>query len=118
MTLELAWIYEIHHFQLKLCPFIVEVKIIALTYYLATLPILVTKIAITRYLENIRYLMYKYNILIDDWHRPLSYLVRKVDLYDDFFVNIDNKCIANDIINLCRQRDIYLFILFESYTMA
>ena len=23
--------------------------------------------------ENIRYLMYKYNILIDDWHRPLSY---------------------------------------------
>ena len=55
--------------------------------------------------ENIRYLMYKYNILIDDWHRPLSYLVRKVYLYDDFFVNIDNKCIANDIINLCRQRD-------------
>ena len=45
--------------------------------------------------ENIRYLMYKYNILIDDWHRPLSYLVRKVYLYDDFFVNIDNKCIAN-----------------------
>ena len=34
--------------------------------------------------ENIRYLMYKYNILIDDWHRPLSYLVRKVYLYDDF----------------------------------
>ena len=22
--------------------------------------------------ENIKYLMYKYNILIDDWHRPLS----------------------------------------------
>ena len=52
--------------------------------------------------------MYKYNILIDDWHRPLSYLVRKVYLYDDFFVNIDNKCIANDIINhyiISRQRD-------------
>ena len=38
--------------------------------------------------ENIRYLMYKYNILIDDWHRPLSYLVRKVYLYDDFFLSI------------------------------
>ena len=25
--------------------------------------------------------------------------------YDDFLVNIDNKSIANDIINLCRQRD-------------
>ena len=49
--------------------------------------------------------MYKYNILIDDWHGPLSYLVRKVYKYDDLFVNIDNKCIANDIINLCGQRD-------------
>ena len=49
--------------------------------------------------------MYKYNIFIDDWHRLLSYLVRKVYLYDDFLVIIDNKCIANDIINLCRQRD-------------
>ena len=34
--------------------------------------------------ENIRYFMYKYNILIDDWHRPLSYLVRKVYKNDDF----------------------------------
>ena len=51
MTLELAWVYEIHHFQLKFV-FIYrkEVKIIALTYFLATLPILTTKIAITRYL--------------------------------------------------------------------
>ena len=56
--------------------------------------------------ENIRYLMHKYNILIDDWHRPLSYLVRKVYLYDDFFVDIDNKCIANDIINLFGAKEI------------
>ena len=46
--------------------------------------------------------MYKYNILIDDWHMPLSYLVYK---YDNHFVNIDNKCIANYIIDLCRHRD-------------
>ena len=51
--------------------------------------------------ENIRYLMYKYNILIDDWHRPLGYLVRKVYTYDDHFVNDDNKCILNDIIDFC-----------------
>ena len=49
--------------------------------------------------------MYKYNILIDDWQRPLSYLVRKVYKYDDHFVIIDNKCIANDIIDLCRHGD-------------
>ena len=55
--------------------------------------------------ENVRYFVFKYNILIDDWHGPLSYLVRKVYKYDDLFVNIDNKCIANDIINLCGQRD-------------
>ena len=52
MTLELAWIYEIHHFQLKFVSiYRKEVKIIALTYFLAAnLPILATKIAITRYL--------------------------------------------------------------------
>ena len=51
MTLESAWIYEIHHFQLKFVSISrKEVKIIAITYVLATLPILVTKIAITRYL--------------------------------------------------------------------
>ena len=35
--------------------------------------------------ENIRYFMYKYNFLIKDWHRPLSYLVRKVYKYDNVF---------------------------------
>ena len=51
MTLESAWIYEIHHIQLK-CVSIYrkEMKIIAITYFLATLPILATKIAITHYL--------------------------------------------------------------------
>ena len=48
MTLESAWIYEIHYFQLKFVSiYSKEVKIIALTYFLATLPILDTKIAIT-----------------------------------------------------------------------
>ena len=56
MTLELAWIYEIHHFQLKFVSiYRKEVKIIAITYFLATLPILTTKIAITRYLVIVSY---------------------------------------------------------------
>ena len=51
MTLKSAWIYEIHHFQLKIVSiYRKDVKIIAITYFLATLPILATKIAITRYL--------------------------------------------------------------------
>ena len=55
--------------------------------------------------ENISYFMYKYNILIDDWHRPLSYLARKVYKNNDFLVNIDNNSIANYIINLICHRD-------------
>ena len=51
MALELAWIYKVHHFQLKFVSiYRKELKIIAITYFLATLPILATKIAITRYL--------------------------------------------------------------------
>ena len=47
MTLE----YEIHHFQLKFVSiYRKEMKIIAIIYFLTTLPILATKIAITRYL--------------------------------------------------------------------
>ena len=49
MTLKSTWIYEIHHFQLKFVSiYRKEVKIIAITYFLATLPIMTTKIAITR----------------------------------------------------------------------
>ena len=51
MTLGSDWVYEIHHFQLKLVSiYRKEVNIIAITYFLATLAILATKIAITRYL--------------------------------------------------------------------
>ena len=53
MTLESAWIYEIHHCQLKVVSiYRKEVKIIAITYLLANLPILATKTAIMRYLIN------------------------------------------------------------------
>ena len=51
MTLESAWIYEIHHSPLKFVSiYRKKMKIMAITYFLATLPILTTKIAITRYL--------------------------------------------------------------------
>ena len=51
MTLESARIYEIHHFQLKFVSiYRKKVKIITIKYFLATLAILATKIAITRYM--------------------------------------------------------------------
>ena len=49
MTLKSAWIYEIYHFQLKFVYiYRKKLKIIAITYFLATLPIFTTKITITR----------------------------------------------------------------------
>ena len=51
VTMKSAWIYEKHYFQLKFVSiYRKEVKIIAITYFLTTLPILATKIAVTRYL--------------------------------------------------------------------
>ena len=51
MTLESAWIYEIHDFHLKFVSIHrTEAKITTIRYFLATLPILATKIAITRLL--------------------------------------------------------------------
>ena len=51
MTLESAWINEIHHFQLKFVSiYRKEVKNIAITYFLATWLIFATKSAITSYL--------------------------------------------------------------------
>ena len=45
MTLESAWIYEIHYFQFKFVSiYRKEMKIIAITYFLATLPILPLKL--------------------------------------------------------------------------
>ena len=53
MTLESAWIYEVHHFHLNFVSiYRKDVKIIAITYFLATLPILAAKIAITREYKN------------------------------------------------------------------
>ena len=65
MTLESAWIYEIHYFQLKFVSiYRKEVKIIAITYFLVTLPILPTKIAITRiHIKIPRLLVYLKSIL-------------------------------------------------------
>ena len=52
MTLELAWIFEIHHFPLKFVSiYRKKMKITAIAYFLATLPIVATKIAIAFYFE-------------------------------------------------------------------
>ena len=64
MTLTSAWKYEIHHFQLKcLSIYRKEVKIIAITYFLTTLPILATKIAINFGVFEVYFKQKKKNII-------------------------------------------------------
>ena len=45
--------------------------------------------------------MYKYDISIDDWDQPLSYVVNKVFKYNTDHIIIDNVFTVNVIIDLC-----------------
>ena len=51
--------------------------------------------------------MYKFDICIDDWDQPLSYVVNKVFKYNTDHIIIDNVSTANVIIDLCHERDNY-----------
>ena len=55
--------------------------------------------------ENIRYLMYKYDITINDWHQSLNYVIKKVYTYDSDRTNGNDTCTANVIRELCHDRD-------------
>ena len=57
--------------------------------------------------ENIRYLMYKYDITINDWHQSLNYVIKKVYAYDNDRTNCNDTCTANVIRELCHDRDTY-----------
>ena len=57
--------------------------------------------------ENIRYLRYKYDITINDWHQSLNYVIKKVYAYDNDRTNCNDTCTANVIGELCHDRDTY-----------
>ena len=57
--------------------------------------------------ENIRYLMYKYDITINDWHQSLNYVIKKVYAYDNDRTNCNDTCTANVIREHCHDRDTY-----------
>ena len=52
-------------------------------------------------------MMYKYDISIDDWDQPLSYVVNKVFKYNTHHIIIDNLFTANVIIDLCHKKVSY-----------
>ena len=57
--------------------------------------------------ENIRYLMYKYDITINDWHQSLNHVIKKVYTYDNDRTNGNDTCTASVIRELCHDRDTY-----------
>ena len=55
--------------------------------------------------ENIRYFMYKYDLLYDDWFRDWNKIYVNVDGHVYNLTNYDDVCLANAIRELCEARD-------------
>ena len=45
--------------------------------------------------------MYKYNISMYDWEKPLNVVMKKVFNYDSLHSNVDDICTATAIVDLC-----------------
>ena len=55
--------------------------------------------------ENLRYFIYKYDLLYDDWFRDLNRIYVKVDGHVHSITNYDDVCNANAMRELCEARD-------------
>ena len=55
--------------------------------------------------KNIRFFIYKYDLLYDDLLRNLNKIYVKVDGYVHSITNYDDVCLANAIRELCEARD-------------
>ena len=64
--------------------------------------------------ENIRYFMYKYDINMYDWGKPLNIVMQKVYAYDKLHTDVDIQCTANAIVDLCQDRDNHRYDVFTS----
>ena len=63
--------------------------------------------------ENVRYLMYKYDIVNSDWSHNINILYNKVELFSNRLININHKCTGLVIRELCETRDSYNTQVFE-----
>ena len=55
--------------------------------------------------ENIRYFIYKYDLMYDDWFRDLNRIYVKLDAHVHSITNYDDVCLADAIRELCKARD-------------
>ena len=55
--------------------------------------------------ENIRYFIYKYDLMYDDWFRDLNRIYVKLDAHVHSITNYDDVSLADAIRELCEARD-------------
>ena len=55
--------------------------------------------------ENVRYFMYKYKIVYDDWFNDLSNIFNTIDSHIQNTTQLDAVCLAGAIRELCESRD-------------
>ena len=55
--------------------------------------------------ENVRYFMYEYKIVYDDWFNDLSNIFNTIDSHIQNTTQLDDVCLASAIRELCESRD-------------
>ena len=55
--------------------------------------------------ENVRYFMYKYKIVYNDWFNDLSNIYNRIDNQIQLITQLDDICLACAIRELCEARD-------------
>ena len=55
--------------------------------------------------ENVRYFMYKYKIVYNDWFNDLSNIYNRIDNQIQLITQLDDICLAGAIRELCEARD-------------
>ena len=55
--------------------------------------------------ENMRYFMYKYNLMYDDWYSDLNNIYIKIETHVHNITKLDDVCVAGGVMELCEARD-------------
>ena len=55
--------------------------------------------------ENVRYFMYKYKIIYDDWFNDFSNIFNTIDSHIQNTTQLNDICLAGAIRELCESRD-------------
>ena len=55
--------------------------------------------------ENMRYFMYRYNLMYDDWFSDLNNIHIKIEAHVHNITKLDDVCVSGAVRELCEARD-------------